>query len=36
MRSAEEFDLFKDKLKQRVYGLSDYSEIESRKRKHKI
>ncbi|XP_060864355.1 zinc finger MYM-type protein 1-like [Metopolophium dirhodum] len=36
MRSAEEFDLFEEKAKKRVSGLSDYSEMESRKRKHKV
>jgi len=36
MRSAENFDLFEEKAKKRVSGLSDYSEIESRKRKHKV
>lgn len=36
MRSAEEFYLIEEKAKNRVSGLSDYSEIESRKRKHKV
>lgn len=36
-KSAEEFDLIEEKAKKkRVSGLSDYSEIESRKRKHKV
>lgn len=36
MRNAEEFDLFEEKKKRRVSGLSDYSEIESRRRKYKV
>ncbi|XP_050065317.1 zinc finger MYM-type protein 1-like [Aphis gossypii] len=36
MRSAEEFDLFEEKAKIKVSGLSDYSELESRKRKYKV
>lgn len=34
MRSADEFDLYVKKAKQTISGLSDCSEITSRRRKH--